>query len=164
MSYEKHNRWRRVIPEGWSTTKLKNKLAKTALNGRDRGILRLVLDCAPPPPWHEYDIQDAIAWKVATDAGLTPPATQQRSTDQPKDNKKYFTLSVKFICAALNFDTKKTWPRARKRLEAFTSRCGKKLVRIGSVPLLGGDRQWFLAFDFTCLADGSLDTPTLAIT
>jgi hypothetical protein len=162
MSFEKHNRWRRVIPEGWSTTKLKNKLAKTALNGRDRGILRLVLDCAPPPPGHEYDILNAIAWKVATDAGLTPPATQQRSTDQTKDNKKYFTLSVKFICAALNFDTEKTWPRARKRLEAFTSRCGKKLVRIGSVPLLGGDRQWFLAFDFTCLADGSLDTPTLA--
>ena len=160
MSYEKHNRWRRIIPEGWSTTKLKNKLAKTALNGRDRGILRLALDCAPPPPDHEYDIRDAIAWRAAIDAGLKPPTPLQRPSDDVTDSKKYFHLSVKYICSSLNFDPLKTWPRARKRLEACVSKCGKKkLLQIGFKPLSGGEYQWFLAFDFTCLVDGSLDAP-----
>ena len=165
MSYEKHNRWRRIIPDGWSTTKLKNKLSKTALNGRDRGILRLVLDTAPPPPEHEYDIQDAIAWKKAVDAGMTPPVPLQRPTVDTTDNKKYFHLSVKFICASLDFDSEKTWPRARKRLETCVSKCGKKkLLQIGFKPLSGGDYQWYLAFDFTCLVDGSLDAPPEAKT
>jgi RepB DNA-primase from phage plasmid len=162
MSFEKHNRWRRIIPAGWTTTKLKNKLAKTTLNSRDRGILRLVLDCAPPPPSHEYDIQDAIAWKEAINSGLKPPAPQHRPIFESIDNKKYFMLSVKFICAALNFDAEKTWPRARKRLEKCTSKYGKKLLQIGFKQLFEGDCQWFLAFDFTCLTDGSLDALPLA--
>lgn len=48
MSFQKHNRWSRVIPPGFTCTNLKNQLRVTTLSERERSVCRLVLDTAEP--------------------------------------------------------------------------------------------------------------------
>lgn len=48
VSLQKHNRWSRVIPAGFTCTDLKNRLRDTTLTERERSVCRLVLDTADP--------------------------------------------------------------------------------------------------------------------
>lgn len=48
MSLQKHNRWSRLIPPGFTCTDLKNRLRLTTLTKLERSVCRFILDQADP--------------------------------------------------------------------------------------------------------------------
>lgn len=143
MSLQKHNRWSRVIPPGFTCTALKNRLRLTTLTERERSVCRLVLDTAEPEFFTVTVkfIADSIGfsaekqWPKVRDS-LVQKGLLVCNAEKLGGGQQRWHLNFDFTpLAAGLFD------REAEKLSTCDSKIGGSRARACDPPILGGSRD-----------------------
>lgn len=142
MSLQKHNRWSRVIPSGFTCTDLKNHLIHTTLIERERSVCRLVLDTAEPEFF-------TVTVKFIADSIGFSPAKQWPKVRDSLVQKGLLVCSAETLGGGqqrwhLNFDftplASGLFDREEKLSTPDTEKGGSR-ARACDPPILGGSRD-----------------------
>lgn len=142
MSLQKHNRWSRVIPPGFTCTDLKNHLIRTTLIERERSVCRLVLDTAEPEFF-------TVTVKFIADSIGFSPAKQWPKVRESLVQKGLLVCSAETLGGGqqrwhLNFDFTPLASGLFDREEKLSTPDAKKggsRARACDPPILGGSRD-----------------------
>lgn len=154
MSLQKHNRWSRLIPPGFTCTDLKNRLRLTTLTKLQRSVCRFILDQADPT------LFTVTAGFIATSLDFSLEKTWPRVRNQlaekglivwhrqpriPFRPVNYEVLPNGEKRWHLNFDftplASGLFDREAEKLSTRDSKKGGSRARACDPPILGGSRD-----------------------